>query len=373
MAYAANRTLVLPPILRQSELSFGPPEIRCRNSTWQGNFQHRANALYAGKAATSTHESLRDAFSFADLEALGMRVIDFYSLAPSVLNSLAAAPLAPLGCAREDRYTARTLREALRPLDSAPTMLLGSAYFLKVDFEGLRHRDPCFNAVSDAVLHLPPAPRVRAAASAAIRSVSQPFASVHVRLSDGGVVAASASSTEVQSALAARQLLNHELQWLNTRLGKRLPRGRSHVYVATNAPGGVRSPLLTPLCGGATRGAGASTSLVCFDLTTLNATRTSEWGALIERTVTRASKVMGGVSSATAALLLDQAIGAQARLGFFSTSKFCGPAGFRKSTFSEGIALRWQQRHRAGQPPLCAHAMERALLQGRVAHGDLVY
>ena len=76
----------------------------------------------------------------------------------------------------------------------------------------------------------------------------------------------------------------------------------------------------------------------------------------------------------TAALLLDQAIGASAERGFFSTSKFCGPAGFRRSTFSEAIALRWQQRRRgAPAPPLCAHALERALLQGRAARGEYVY
>ena len=37
--------------------------------------------------------------------------------------------------------------------------------------------------------------------------------------------------------------------------------------------------------------------------------------------------------------------------GFFATSRFCGPAGFRRSTFSEAIALRWQLQRQV-VPPL---------------------
>lgn len=98
-------------------------------------------------------------------------------------------------------------------------------------------------------------------------------------------------------------------------------------------------------------------------------TRSGEWRQLLRTS---------GLSAGTAALLVDQAIAASAGRGFFSTSKFCGPPGFRRSTFSEGIALRWQQQRRRAAseeppPPLCAHAMEHALLQGRAARGDRVY
>ena len=34
-------------------------------------------------------------------------------------------------------------------------------------------------------------------------------------------------------------------------------------------------------------------------------------------------------------MLVEQSLCAAAGRGFFSTSKFCGPAGFRRSTFSE--------------------------------------
>ena len=69
---------------------------------------------------------------------------------------------------------------------------------------------------------------------------------------------------------------------------------------------------------------------------------------------------------------VEQSLCAAAGRGFFSTSKFCGPAGFRRSTFSEGIALRWATQH-GGGAPLCAHAMEHALTQGMAAHGAQVY
>ena len=66
-------------------------------------------------------------------------------------------------------------------------------------------------------------------------------------------------------------------------------------------------------------------------------------------------------------------VSASAGRGFFATSKFCGPAGFRRSTFSEGIALRWAMVHGGGDAPLCAHAMQHALLQGMAPHGAQVY
>ena len=66
-----------------------------------------------------------------------------------------------------------------------------------------------------------------------------------------------------------------------------------------------------------------------------------------------------------------QLLATAAGRGFYSTSKFCGPPGFRRSTFSEGIALRWQMQR--GQRPLCTHGMESALLKGASAHGAFVY
>ena len=142
-------------------------------------------------------------------------------------------------------------------------------------------------------------------------------------------------------------------------MSKRLPAGCCGLYVATNVPGGVRSDWLAPLCDASLGG------FNCSDQATLGVASSNAWRALLRES---------GLSASTAALLLDQAIGASAERGFFSTSKFCGPAGFRRSTFSEGIALRWQQRRRGAQaPPLCAHALERALLQGRAARGEHVY
>lgn len=83
------------------------------------------------------------------------------------------------------------------------------------------------------------------------------------------------------------------------------------------------------------------------------------------------SPIQTNLSHGTASMLLEQSICALAGRGFFSTSKFCGPPGFRRSTFSEGIALRWQQSH--GSEPLCAKALEHALMQGWAAHGAFVY
>ena len=57
VAYVLNRTLVVPPVLRQSDLAFGPPEQRCRNASWQGYVQARAEQLYLGKVAAATDAS----------------------------------------------------------------------------------------------------------------------------------------------------------------------------------------------------------------------------------------------------------------------------------------------------------------------------
>ena len=74
---------------------------------------------------------------------------------------------------------------------------------------------------------------------------------------------------------------------------------------------------------------------------------------------------------------LEVAIAAAAPRGFFATSKFCGPAGYRRSTLSEAIAQRWQVVREAltgeAAQPLCANSIEAALMQGLTAHGALVY
>ena len=101
----------------------------------------------------------------------------------------------------------------------------------------------------------------------------------------------------------------------------------------------------------------------CTDLGSLGLAATPAWRTLLAR---------ANLSAATASMLVEQSLSAAAGRGFFSTSKFCGPAGFRRSTFSEGIALRWATQH-GGGAPLCAHAMEHALTQGMAAHGAQVY
>ena len=168
------------------------------------------------------------------------------------------------------------------------------------------------------------------------------LASVHVRLSDDGV-----ASTDTAA-------LGPELRWLRARAQKRLAVGSS-LYIASNVPMGVRSAALAPLCSG--RG-----SFNCSDQGTLHAQETQTWRSLVG-----SLELLAG----TLALALDQLLCASAARGFFSTSKFCGPPGFRRSTFSEGIALRWQLQH--GKAPLCAHGMELSLLKGASAHGAFVY
>jgi hypothetical protein len=364
VSYVLNRTLVLPPVLHQSDLAFGVPEVRCRDAGWPRVLQRRAEALYASKVTAENYESLRGAYDFGEVEALGMRLDDFIALPADVRASFDAAPLAPLGCTKGERYTAHALRTALHSLRDTATLRVGSTYFLKADLLALRAADPCFDALSRAVLRLPPSAAVRTVVDAALRRLRPPFAAVHLRLADGGLTATTATSDDAaadassaaQRSSAQRQL-DREVRWLGTRLATRVPAGCCALYVATNAPDGVRSPLLASLC------AGGSRAYNCSDLSTLGATRLPEWRELLRGAT---------LSPGTAALLVDQAIGAAAGRGFFSTSKFCGPAGFRKSTFSESIALRWQQGHSTGAP-LCAHAMERSLLLGKTAHGEHVY
>ena len=371
VARVLNRTLVLPPILRQSDLAFGPPEVRCRDSNWPAYLQARAEELYEAKLQPVAHkgppyESLFSAYDFRALQGLGVRVVDYADLPVLVRTTLRDAPLAPLGCAKGDRYTAVGLRAAMHRLWPAAVVRVGSPYFLKAELEGLRKADGCFDEVFRAVLRLPHAPLIRRVSDAALRRLRAPFASVHLRLTDGG---GGGAEEETAEAAAARKQFVREVGWLTVRLGKRLAPGCCGLYVATNLPGGVRSSLLAGLCAGA-HCAGARCAGVqppayaydCSDQTTLGVRRLPEWAELL---------ASSRLSEETASLLIDQALGAAAGRGFFSTSKFCGPPGFRRSTFSEGIALRWQQRRNGS--PLCAHAMEHALARGWAAHGELVY
>ena len=146
-----------------------------------------------------------------------------------------------------------------------------------------------------------------------------------------------------------------DVAWLRKRLFQRLPRGCS-LFVASNLHQGAQHAGLAPLCS-------AEDRFNCSDLASLNLRATPAWQALLSR---------ANLSTATASMLVEQSLCAAAGRGFFSTSKFCGPAGFRRSTFSEGVALRWAMQH-GGSTPLCAHAMERALTQGLTAHGAQVY
>jgi hypothetical protein len=376
LAYALNRTLVLPPLLPQTELAFGPPEERCADRAALADLQRRAERVYIQQAASGSYEPLLWAYEFGELQRLGMRVVDHANWArvdggtgPSTdeaaWSRLArppwrASPIANLSCAKGDRLTAAELRAALRPHREAPLLRLGSVYFLKLNMLGLRRSDPCFAAVFDAVLRLPLAPSVMRVVRAAARRIRPPYASVHLRISDSGVADDSGAEAETSRAVA----------WLRTRLRARLGPGPCQLYVATNMPAGARGVGLAPLCatpaaspaelskGLQTGGAGCN----CTDYHILDVERGPAWPALLNRT---------RLSPQSAALLVDQGVCASAARGFFATSKFCGPVGFRRSTFSEAIALRWQLQRE--EQPLCAHAMEHALLRGMAAHGDHVY
>lgn len=52
LAYALNRTLILPPLLRQSDLAFGPPEKRCAHVAYQSSA--RAGDTGGGSGGDST-------------------------------------------------------------------------------------------------------------------------------------------------------------------------------------------------------------------------------------------------------------------------------------------------------------------------------
>ena len=400
VAYVSNRTLVLPPILRQSDLAFGVPEVRCRDASWQGQLQSRAERVYESKLtgmnslantdgygndgsadpASSPYESLLRAYDFDELERMGMLVVDYSRLPAATRSRLASSPLAAVGCAKQHRYSAHSLREALRNHSTSEVVRLGSAYFLHADLDGLRHSDACFDAVVSAVLRLPLAGLILDTSQAALRRMQSPFASVHLRLADAG-----ANGDEGAAAGGAERQLRKEIAWVRGRLTKRA--SRAALFVATNVPSGVRSPLLGELCAqnrGGVEGqqqhdAHGHELRQCSDLASLGVLDSTEWQALRggrdggAASGGGASGVTGGrLSAGTAAMLVEQAVGAAAPRGFFSTSKFCGPPGFRRSTFSEGIALRWAQQH-GPAPPLCAHAMEHALPKGMAAHSTFVY
>ena len=242
----------------------------------------------------------------------------------------------------------------------------------------------------NATLRLPHAPVVLRASRVAQRRLKAPYAAVHVRRSDDGswgadkgveraddpaatataaaatiAATATATATAVSGAAGAgagaaedevgADEVSVNVAWLRKRLFQRLPRGCS-LFVASNLRQGARHAGLAPLCT-------AEDSFNCSDLASLNLQATPAWQALLSR---------ANLSTATASMLVEQSLSAAAGRGFFSTSKFCGPAGFRRSTFSEGVALRWAMQH-GGSTPLCAHAMERALAQGLTAHGAQVY
>ena len=414
VSYVLNRTLVLPPILKQSDLAFGPPEVRCRNgSRWQAQMQRRAEQLYIARAtggngdgddgvgggtAAPPYESLRGAYDFLEIESLlGTRLVDFNQLLEGVTNQwehpLITAPVAPLGCSKSDRYTYQTLRAITAHQYNEPILKVGSTYFLKAHLQSLRSDDGCFDHFAEKVLALPHSASVQRMANSLLpRLQDKPFASIHIRLADSGVQQQQQQpqqmpddGAEEESATAAHAQLSKELRWLSVRLSKRLhgPSLPHHLYIATNIQGGVNSDLLAPLCG--------AQGIVAGGITTTGTTamrdREPRRKAAIPPTFNCSDlNTLGGLpqqanqqyhlSTGTASLLIDQAIASRAARGFYSTSKFCGPPGFRKSTFSEGIALRWQLLHAGSgmsSKPLCAHAMEYALLQGKTARGEYVY
>lgn len=381
VAYVTNRTLVLPPILRHSDLAFGVPEVRCRNSSWQSDLQMRAEALYERKLtamlkaaarvgstsdSSPPYESLLRAFDFDELTSLGLHVADYAQLPVRTRRALGSFPLPLLGCTRDHRYSAVSLREAFKPLHAEEVVRMGSAYFLHVDLDGLRRTDACFEAVYAAVLRLPWSSAIGRMHEATVRTLFDrtPFASVHLRLLDTDVRIGSeggAPTTALATAEAAQRQMLRDVAWLQSRIVHRLTRGSrgagASLFVATNAPGGVRSPLLSGLC----------KLFNCTDLAALEAGT---------GTTAKSSELLEGSSSwlsrGTVAMLVEQGVSAAAPRGFFATSKFCGPAGYRRSTFSEAIALRWALRYQPATP-LCAHAMQHALIKGMAAHSTFVY
>ena len=159
LAYVLNRTLLLPPLLPQSELSFGPPEQHCTDREWLDGMQQRAEAAYERRRLGddgAPYESLARIYDFSSLTRLGMRVHDYAQHmrrkedaggAEAARAALEAAPIAPLTCGKADKLTVPVLRGTLRSLHGSALLRLGSVYFLKLDVQGLRRTDPCFAAV----------------------------------------------------------------------------------------------------------------------------------------------------------------------------------------------------------------------------------
>ena len=69
LAYVLNRTLILPPLLQQSDLGFGPPELRCNNRSWLRGLEARAERLYLRKVFTGAYESFSLMCSFTLLRS----------------------------------------------------------------------------------------------------------------------------------------------------------------------------------------------------------------------------------------------------------------------------------------------------------------
>ena len=200
---------MLPPILKQSDLAFGPPEVRCRNgSRWQAQMQRRAEQLYIARAtggngdgddgvgggtAAPPYESLRGAYDFLEIESLlGTRLVDFNQLLEGIANQwehpLITAPVAPLGCSKSDRYTYQTLRAITAHQYNEPILKVGSTYFLKAHLQSLRSDDSCFDHFAEKVLALPHSASVQRMANSLLpRLQHKPFASIHIRLADSGV------------------------------------------------------------------------------------------------------------------------------------------------------------------------------------------
>ena len=242
LAYVLNRTLLLPPVLAQSDLSFGPPEQRCTNRTHLDGLQRRAEAVYerrrlggvggvgAGAGAGGgeySYESLLRVYDFGELSKLGVRVQDYAAhmrrrealataatlatgggattaatVATAAADVVASAPLSPLLCGRGERLTVPAVRAQLRDLHAVPLLRVGSVYFAKLDFVGLQRSDRCFSQLVAATLRLPHAPPVLRAARAAVRRLRPPWASLHLRRSDDGSWGEDEEEEEVAAAAA---------------------------------------------------------------------------------------------------------------------------------------------------------------------------
>lgn len=141
-----------------------------------------------------------------------------------------------------------------------------------MNFLGLQKRDPCFAAVVNATLELPLSPPLIAATHAAVRRLPQPFASVHLRLSDQAESVAGLGGA-VGDTRATE--MSRIVDWLQKRLSKRVPKSRGvALFLASNLPLGVRTPSLEGLCG-------AVGAYNCTDLNMLALQRSNVWQSLL--------------------------------------------------------------------------------------------